>query len=896
MTDQLRKRPAGEIARIGTTRRMARTALVLERSWPLVLGLALVLSAFLALSWFGLFAAMAFWLRLVVLAGFVGAAVAVLLRNRKIRWPSASEVDARIEIASQLAHQPLRTQTDTLSTTSDPFALALWREHKRRMAERLRHLSGGPVRTQTERLDPHGLRAIVCLLLVTSFAYSLGPSGGRVADAFVMPRSGLAIAERRVDAWITPPAYTGRAPIFLAGPGVDESAGEGPIIAPEGSTLSVRVSDASGIEFSFSPERDAAERMRVLPSAKGAAALGPEGGEAGAGAAEAPSTATNTEPSGPASYELALTESGTASLSSTLLDHGEWRIEVTPDEDPEIAFTAPPGRAERGDGLELAYRVSDDYGIAAAKAEIEVADDQIPGDARPLVQPPEIRLALPRRSQDGSEARTVANLDESPYAGANVAITLLATDAAGQTGRSDTRMVTLPERRFRNPLARAVVEQRRILALDANSVPRVLEMLDAVTLHGDTFIENASDYLALKAARSRIATAYDDEGLISAVDFLWEIALGIEDGNLSLAEQRLRDAREELADALENGASNEEIDRLMQELREAMQEYLQEYARAMQNQPPQDQSQMGEMQELSQKDIDEMLDRIEDLAKSGSKDAAQQLLSELQQMMDSLQAMRPGQQQQGQQGENPMQEQMNRMGELLQEQQRLMDETYDLGRRQYREQQRQSQERMPGEPRENGQPQQEGQNGQDGEQGERMTPEEFAEQMEALGKRQSELQKQLEQMQSELGEQGFEPSEDLGEAGEAMGEAEGALGQGNDGRAVGEQGRAMEAMRRGAQDMMNQMQQAQGQGQPGSQPGGQNGPGMQGQQRQQTGRDPLGRQRQTQGPQFGQDVDVPDEIDAQRAREILDQIRDRLGDQLSPDQERRYLERLLQTP
>jgi hypothetical protein len=99
---------------------------------------------------------------------------------------------------------------------------------------------------------------------------------------------------------------------------------------------------------------------------------------------------------------------------------------------------------------------------------------------------------------------------------------------------------------------------------------------------------------------------------------------------------------------------------------------------------------------------------------------------------------------------------------------------------------------------------------------------------------------------------------------------------------------------------MNQMQAMQGQGegqQPGQgmQPGG---PGQFGQApgQQRSGRDPLGRERQTQGPDFGQDVGVPDEIDIQRARRILDQIRDRLGRQLSPEQERQYLERLLQTP
>ena len=99
------------------------------------------------------------------------------------------------------------------------------------------------------------------------------------------------------------------------------------------------------------------------------------------------------------------------------------------------------------------------------------------------------------------------------------------------------------------------------------------------------------------------------------------------------------------------------------------------------------------------------------------------------------------------------------------------------------------------------------------------------------------------------------------------------------------------ALRRGAQEMMSQMQ-AQGQG---NQPQGRQGMGY-GPGQQSSGRDPLGRERQRQGQDFGRDVDVPDEIDVQRARQILDQIRRRLGDRLSPQMEREYLERLLRTP
>ena len=55
----------------------------------------------------------------------------------------------------------------------------------------------------------------------------------------------------------------------------------------------------------------------------------------------------------------------------------------------------------------------------------------------------------------------------------------------------------------------------------------------------------------------------------------------------------------------------------------------------------------------------------------------------------------------------------------------------------------------------------------------------------------------------------------------------------------------------------------------------------------------FGRPRATTGPDFGNSVKVPDEIDVQRARQILDAIRKRLGNALSPEIERDYLERLL---
>jgi len=166
-----------------------------------------------------------------------------------------------------------------------------------------------------------------------------------------------------------------------------------------------------------------------------------------------------------------------------------------------------------------------------------------------------------------------------------------------------------------------------------------------------------------------------------------------------------------------------------------------------------------------------------------------------------------------------------------------------------------------------------------------MTPEEFAEALRQLQQGQGQLQGDLQALMEALEGMGMQPGEGFGEAGEAMGEAEGALGDGQGERAVGEQGRALEALRRGAENMMQQMQEAM--------QGDQGGSEMGGRQRN-SDRDPLGRPRATNGPDLGNSVEVPDEIDVQRARRVLEAIRRRLGDALSPELERDYLERLLE--
>jgi hypothetical protein len=126
-----------------------------------------------------------------------------------------------------------------------------------------------------------------------------------------------------------------------------------------------------------------------------------------------------------------------------------------------------------------------------------------------------------------------------------------------------------------------------------------------------------------------------------------------------------------------------------------------------------------------------------------------------------------------------------------------------------------------------------------------------------------------------------------------MEDAQGRLGQGNADGAVDSQGQALDAMRKGAQSMAQAMQQQQGMG-PGGRPGGPGRPGRLGQQgRADQGTDPLGRP--LRGRDYGDDstVKVPGEIDVQRARRILEELRRRFGEIARPQLELDYIERLL---
>ena len=94
-------------------------------------------------------------------------------------------------------------------------------------------------------------------------------------------------------------------------------------------------------------------------------------------------------------------------------------------------------------------------------------------------------------------------------------------DAAGQEARpADPGAMTLPARPFYQPVARALVEQRQLLALDANRRVGVAAALDALTVAPE-MLDDSSVYLGLRVGYHRLVVARDDDDLREVLDYLW---------------------------------------------------------------------------------------------------------------------------------------------------------------------------------------------------------------------------------------------------------------------------------------------------------------------------------------------------------------------------------------
>jgi len=835
----------------------ARFVLFWEQAWPALVPSLIAPGLLIAISLFDLWRLMPVFVHAAFLGAAIGLSGWFLFRGRNaFSWPDRAAGLARLEADNRFAHEPLHAAEDvpfdqSPNAAPDGLQAALWARHRNRMAQTASAVRLKGTHATIDRADPFALRYGTLGLVVLGVMAAGGEWRTRLAGAWQPQLARSEIADG-ADLWIDPPAYTGKAPIYLLrSGGTPGSAADGPLQVPAGSTVTALINGRRGGKLDF--ERDGGGVQRGARPSDDDAGSSASAGESGV-------------------RRLVMTLAGPGTLRFRLGgQRNSWPVTLVPDRPPVVRFVSPPEPDEnRQIGLHFVF--DDDYGAASATLVMRLDPDQ----PRPLDAPAfdrealatERRLALEGIAGPSGERTASFVLDEDPWAGLRVLAKIVLTDGAGQTGETREEPFAIPERPFFNPLAKAVVEQRRDLAVASDEIQRVRDALQATTLLPEHFYEDTAEYLLMRTAFWRVQREKNQE-TDDIVEHFWPLALELEDKALELARRRLEAALEALRQALENEAGDEVVKQRREDLEAAIDDYLQALAQSGQVEPGGG-GQNGE--QITTNNLEEMLNAIEDLSNSGANGAARQMLSDLENLLRNLRLTQgggggggvPNPGGEGQEGDSMSQE----AGELIGKQRDLSDQAFEEGQKP----------------------------GADGSG--------LAGEQEALEDAVDDLLQRLENNgggqpgdNTRPGSQsGTEPGTGSGagaaQRGEArrafekarreMREAQGALEADDFGDAGAAMNRAIEDLREGAQALARSEAEARRQAE--GQNGGQGADG-------ESGRDPLGRS--TTGAEGG-NVDVPDTADPARTRDVIEELRRRLGEQGRSEKEIDYLERLLE--
>lgn len=825
--------PSSLPARVRVMAVFAWAILLVERLWASLTPAVSVVLLALAIAWSGLPRELGPWFHAFLLClASIGFLYALWRGFRGFRLPAWQQALRRLERDSDLSHRPLTHIDDSqVSNLIDPAAASLWARHRARLMASIGRLDLKWPDSGLVARDRYALRQLVLLLAVAAF-FSANEAWLRRLDQALLPNfSGIEETDQiTVEAWITPPDYTALPPISLS------------LAQKDAATETLKVPMGS----------------RLLVQAQGLPTSG-MGGPATLVANDAKLTFDVLDASTQRS-ETTLSGGSAIGVKSGLSTVVEWPVEIVPDMAPRAEFGGSPGITDRG-VLRLGYTATDDYGVTDLRLVMSRGTEDF-----------EFKLPL-GQATIGSDGLRVAqggsfqDFTAHRWAGLDVELRLVARDAMGQIGASAPLALTLPERKFYHPVARAIIELRKKLASDwqfHNSISRELDILKS---QPETYEDRIVAFMGMDFAARRLRAAeFAPSDTPPILQLMWDIAVDLEDGGTSLALSEFRRLQQALQDALDRGASDEEIERLMNQLQEAMNRYMQDLQQQMQRAMESGQ-QMRQLSpnglKLSQQDLNQMLNDARNMARSGAKDSAKQMLDQLQKLMENLQAGVPS----TMSAEGRAQQELNsELGRLMQRQQKLLEESYNAQRGQQPGEQGMGEGEM-------GQKQGEGMPG-DGGNGQ-------AAGSGAMG--QEQLRRELGNLMQRYGNMLGDLPGGLGEAEQSMRGAVDNLKNQDFGNAAENQNNALNQLQQGLQAAQEMMQRQAGQ-----MPG----------RGQRNKMDPMGRPAAEDGP-GGNTIDSS-EMDlgtgkepAQKAREIFEELRQRRNDPNRPKPERDYLDRLL---
>lgn len=835
------------LRRLTGRRALARLVILFERVWPVLWPPFAVAGVFVCVALLDLPRLLPSWAHIVLLAVTVLAVLGLLANGlRRVRPPDDAQADRRLELASGLVHRPLSVLTDR-PAGPDEAANPLWQAHVARAVRQVRRLRVGFPHPGLARRDPRAFRAALVLALVAALVIAGPDAPARLAAAMepTLPRTPGAPATE-LQAWITPPAYTRLAPMFLKADG-------GAVTAPAGSHFTASVTGGSG-----------------TPT------LALDGHAGTFNALDANSFQADRD----------LTQGGRLAIRRDGRELAGWDLTVVADQPPHVAWTEPPGRAATSQQVRLPWQVSDDYGVTGLQAELRL-------DARPDAPPLTIVIPLPGGTPKQARGASQQDLTANPWAGLPVTARLQAHDALGQPATSEPAQFDLPERPFRNPVAQALIAIRKGLTLHPDNREDALAGLDALIQTPQAFGRDGGAFVNLGAIYYLLVLEHGPQAIGQAQDRLWQLALHMEEGQTEQTARDLEAARQAAREAMDKAvqaptdANREALDQRLKELEQAIDRHMQ----AMLDEAQRNNEALPfdpDSQHLSNRDLERMADQAREAAKQGRMQDAQQRMAELERMLDQLRNARAehgqggqknAQRQRGKQQMGALQDMIGRQGGLLDHADGRVDQTMR--------------------PRADPTPTSPADADQQRDADRRV--------QQALRRALGELMQQFGDLTGEIPPSLGEADQAMREAGKQLGEGHDKAAGDSERRAIEALQKGGREM---SQAMAKQFGRGQPgeegeggeDGQEGSMGlslqegrGDRNGsgplPGQPG-RADQRGRDPLGR-RYNQGSAQAGDVTVPEERERMRTQAIQEELRRRGAERERPQQELDYIDRLL---
>ncbi len=520
-------------------------------------------------------------------------------------WPDSHAVDRRLEQYNRLAHRPLERIGDKLANPQKEATRSLWQAGRNAAFALIMKLRAPLPRPVLAVKDPFALRIFVLLVLAAGIVTAGSQWRERIAfGLFPFSVHWQDQVSDNIVVWITPPEYTHMPQVTLRGSGSVKDA----VNIAQGSVIKARVRNGIGRPVLMLDDRKIP--MKPLDSKSWG-------------------------------IETVAMPAQTMKIVQFFLSRAAIPLHYIQDTPPQIALKGAPVILPKGT-LQIPLAIKDDYGVTDLTMHMTL--DPAAGSL-PLGQPVEDVRAVMSGPNADTELKPIYDMTWHPWAGMSVIISLEAKDALGQTAAVEPLHMTLPERAFLDPVARQLADiRKKMIREPVDSSPEAAAALEKLLMNPDLYRGDIIVFLSLRSMASRLHYAPGTmTTALAIIPQLWDTALRIEDGNLTLAARNLRDAKTALENLLKNpDATDEQIAAAMDDLRMAMGAYLQEVVREIQkrmaagNMGQQALSPQLMARSLDGEALAAFLDQMQAEAQRGSRDNARQMLSKLQQLMDSL--------------------------------------------------------------------------------------------------------------------------------------------------------------------------------------------------------------------------------------------------------------------